>query len=60
MQTKTLADLVKVPKAAVIVVDVQNDFCEAEGSLGKAGAPTAAAKAMIARRIIRHLPPAMP
>jgi ureidoacrylate peracid hydrolase len=47
MQTKTLADLVKAPKAAVIVVDVQNDFCEAEGSLGKTGAPTAAAKAMI-------------
>jgi ureidoacrylate peracid hydrolase len=47
MQTKTLADLVKVPKAAIIVVDVQNDFCEAEGSLGKAGAPTGAAKAMI-------------
>ncbi len=47
METKTIADLVKVPKAAVIVVDVQNDFCEAEGSLGKAGAPTAAAKAMI-------------
>ena len=43
-----LPDLLSIPaKSAVLVVDVQNDFCEAEGALGKAGAPTASAKAML-------------
>ena len=44
---KTLPELIVPAKSAVIVVDVQNDFCRAEGALGKAGQPTAAAMAMI-------------
>jgi ureidoacrylate peracid hydrolase len=44
---KTLPELIAPAKTAVIVVDVQNDFCAAEGALGKAGAPTAAAMEMI-------------
>jgi ureidoacrylate peracid hydrolase len=39
--------LVPAKKSAVIVVDVQNDFCKPEGALGRAGAPTGAAMAMI-------------
>jgi len=42
-----LARLIDPAKAVVIVVDVQNDFCRPEGALGKAGAPTADAMAMI-------------
>jgi ureidoacrylate peracid hydrolase len=44
---KALSELVLPAKSAVIVVDVQNDYCCAEGVLGKAGLPTAAAMAMI-------------
>jgi ureidoacrylate peracid hydrolase len=44
---RTLPELVSPAKTAVIVVDVQNDFCHAEGALGKTGAPTAAAMEMI-------------
>jgi ureidoacrylate peracid hydrolase len=44
---KGLSELVVPAKSAVIIVDVQNDFCRAEGALGKAGAPTAAAMEMI-------------
>jgi ureidoacrylate peracid hydrolase len=44
---KTLPELLVPAKTAVLVVDVQNDFCCAEGALGKAGAPTAAAMEMI-------------
>jgi ureidoacrylate peracid hydrolase len=44
---KTLPELIVPAKSAVIVVDVQNDFCRPEGALGKAGAPTAAAMEMI-------------
>ena len=44
---KTLPELVVPAKSAVIVVDVQNDFCRAEGVLGKAGQPTGAAMKMI-------------
>jgi len=44
---RTLAELARPAKSAVIVVDVQNDFCRAEGALGKAGASTAAALEMI-------------
>ena len=44
---KPLAELVSPKSAAVIVVDVQNDFCCADGALGKAGAPTGAALDMI-------------
>ena len=44
---KTLSQLVEPSKTAIIVVDVQNDFCHPDGALGKAGQPTAAALAMI-------------
>src|ERR1700749_4535582 len=44
---KPLGELVVPAKSAVIVVDVQNDFCRPDGALGKAGQPTAAAMAMI-------------
>jgi ureidoacrylate peracid hydrolase len=44
---KPLSELVLPAKSAVIVVDVQNDYCCADGVLGKAGLPTAAAMAMI-------------
>jgi ureidoacrylate peracid hydrolase len=46
---RTLNDLVDPAKAALIVVDVQNDFCHPDGVLGKAGAPTGAAMEMIPR-----------
>jgi ureidoacrylate peracid hydrolase len=42
-----LARLIDPAKAVVIVVDVQNDFCHPEGAIGKAGAPTADAVAML-------------
>ena len=44
---KQLVELVIPAKSAVIVVDVQNDYCEPEGALGKVGLPTGAAMAMI-------------
>jgi len=43
---KTLAELVRPAKSAVIVVDVQNDFA-ARRRARKAGQPTAAAMAML-------------
>jgi ureidoacrylate peracid hydrolase len=43
----TLPELLVPAKSAVIVVDVQNDFCSPDGALGRTGAPTAAAMAMI-------------
>ena len=42
-----LSELVKPSKSAIIVVDVQNDFCEPAGAAGKAGKDTTAAMAMI-------------
>jgi ureidoacrylate peracid hydrolase len=42
-----LMQLIDPAKAVVVVVDVQNDFCHPEGALGRAGAPTADAMAMI-------------
>ena len=42
-----LARLIDPAKAVIIVVDVQNDFCRPDGALGKAGAPTDDAMAMI-------------
>ena len=42
-----LARLIDPAKAVIVVVDVQNDFCRPEGALGKAGAPTADAMAML-------------
>lgn len=44
---KQLAELVLPAKSAVLVVDVQNDFCRPEGALGKAGQPTDDAMAML-------------
>lgn len=46
---KTLAQLVEPSQAAVLVVDVQNDYCAAEGALGKGGVPTGACLEMIPR-----------
>jgi len=42
-----LSEFVKPSKSAVIVVDVQNDFCEPAGVAGKNGKDTSAAQAMI-------------
>lgn len=42
-----LEELVAPAKAAILVVDVQNDYCHPDGALGKGGAPTAAAMEMI-------------
>ena len=44
---RTLPELIVPAKTAVIVVDVQNDFCSPDGALGKAGQPTESALAMI-------------
>jgi ureidoacrylate peracid hydrolase len=44
---RTLPELIVPAKTAIIVVDVQNDFCSPDGALGRAGQPTAAAMAMI-------------
>jgi ureidoacrylate peracid hydrolase len=44
-----LSELVVPSKTAIIVVDVQNDFCEPEGAAGKGGKDTAACMAMIPR-----------
>jgi ureidoacrylate peracid hydrolase len=45
----TLQELVKPSTAAIVVVDVQNDFCHPDGVIGKAGIPTGAAMEMIPR-----------
>jgi ureidoacrylate peracid hydrolase len=42
-----LSEVVKPSKTAIIVVDVQNDFCEPAGMAGKSGKDTSAAMAMI-------------
>jgi len=44
---KSLDQLVRPANSAVLVVDVQNDYCRPDGLLGKAGQPTAAAMAML-------------
>jgi ureidoacrylate peracid hydrolase len=44
---KPLGQLIEPSKTAIIVVDVQNDFCEPEGVCGKAGSDTSAALDMI-------------
>jgi ureidoacrylate peracid hydrolase len=44
---RTLPELILPAKTAVIVVDVQNDFCSPDGALGKIGQPTQAAMDMI-------------
>ena len=43
----TLSELVKPSKTAILIVDVQNDFCESNGAAGKGGKDTTAAMAMI-------------
>jgi ureidoacrylate peracid hydrolase len=43
---KTLSELVNPANSAVIVVDMQNDFCHPEGSNAKAGTDVSAAMAM--------------
>ena len=45
----TLAEWVQPSKSAVIVVDVQNDFCEPTGAAALGGADTSAAMAMVPR-----------
>jgi ureidoacrylate peracid hydrolase len=42
-----LSELVKPSKTAILVVDVQNDFCEPAGASGKSGKDTSTAMAMI-------------
>ncbi len=44
---KPLPELVRPANTAVLVVDVQNDYCHPEGALGKVGLPTGSAMAMI-------------
>jgi ureidoacrylate peracid hydrolase len=46
---KTIPELLDPTKAAILVVDVQNDFCHPAGAAGKAGTDTSAAMAMIPR-----------
>jgi ureidoacrylate peracid hydrolase len=45
----TLDELVSPRQAAVIVVDMQNDFCAADGSLAQSGADTSLIQAMAPR-----------
>jgi ureidoacrylate peracid hydrolase len=42
-----LAELVRPSQSAIIVVDVQNDFCEPAGAAAQGGSDTSAAMAMI-------------
>jgi ureidoacrylate peracid hydrolase len=44
---KPLEQLVRPSTTAILVVDVQNDFCRPDGALGKAGADTQAAMDML-------------
>ena len=44
---RSLSESVAPSKTAILVVDVQNDFCEPAGASGKAGRDTNAAMAMI-------------
>lgn len=46
---RSLSELVAPSKTAILVVDVQNDFCEPAGASGKAGRDCGAAMAMIPR-----------
>ena len=43
----TLSDLTAPSKTAILVIDVQNDFCEPSGNAGRTGKDTRAAMAMI-------------
>jgi len=42
-----LASVVDAATTAVLVVDVQNDYCHPDGALGRQGLPTGAAMAML-------------
>ena len=44
---RTLQEKVAPHRAAVVVVDVQNDFCHCDGFLGKLGAPLGSIEAML-------------
>jgi ureidoacrylate peracid hydrolase len=44
---RTLGGLAREGRAALVVVDMQNDFCHADGALGKRGADLAATQAMV-------------
>jgi len=44
---RSLSELVTPSKTAIVVVDVQNDFCEPAGAAGQGGRDTRAAMAMI-------------
>jgi ureidoacrylate peracid hydrolase len=46
---KTISELLDPACSAILVVDVQNDFCHPDGSAGQAGADTGPAMAMIPR-----------
>lgn len=46
---RTLNDKVSPGRAAVVTVDVQNDFCDERGFLGQRGAPMHLIKAMLPR-----------
>lgn len=54
MALPALRELIDPSRSAVIVVDVQNDFCEAEGVAGRNGLDTAPALAMVPR-LVRFL-----
>ena len=46
---KPLLELVQPSKTAVLIVDMQNDFCHPEGACGKAGSDTTMAMELIPR-----------
>lgn len=46
---RTLEDKVAPPRAALVTVDVQNDFCDDRGYLGRLGAPMGLIQAMAPR-----------
>ncbi|MFM9884145.1 MAG: cysteine hydrolase family protein [Burkholderiales bacterium] len=48
---RTLDEKVAPGRAAVVTVDVQNDFCDERGFLGKCGAPMHLVKAMLPRLV---------
>ncbi len=46
---RTLEEKVSPSRAALVIVDVQNDFCHQDGFLGKLGAPMGLIHAMVPR-----------
>ena len=49
MTATGLRELVEPARTALLVIDVQNDYCRPDGALGKKGAETGAALAMLPR-----------